>query len=183
MTDKRALAIAVSMVLGISLTAAPALAGEPSPVAGDPGPGRNCPGIVWGDGVYYDSVFDPTDPLLAGGATRVSFYFWVGDLATDLPTASCRPARYTVAFLPTDATGVVVSNAPVHTQTWRGDGTTYEFVTAQYFAVDPPAGLCVYATSQIGPNVIHYAPSGADAGTCLWLQLDPESNPGRSFRG
>ena len=78
---------------------------------------------------------------------------------------------------------MVISDTPVFSQTWKGDGTTNAYVSTHYFTADPPAGLCVYATSQIGSHVTHYAPSDDPLDPCLWLELDPSSNPGRSFRG
>ncbi len=185
---RRIIGLAVSVALGLSLTVTPAIAhGAPvgPPLAHHPGLGHDCPGIVWGDGVYYDQYWPPPfpDDKLTGSTTYVNFYIHVGDLATDTPTASCRQAWYTIAVLPTDAAGEVLSNRPIFSRTWKGDGLTYEYTAEHYFRVRPPAGLCVYATSQIGSNVIHYAPSDDPTARCMWLQLDPPSNPGRTFRG
>lgn len=185
---RRIVAIAVGVALGLSLIAGPALAGdEPigAPSADNPGLGHSCPGIVFGDGVYFDQFWPPPfpDDNLTGSTTYAYFRIEVGDLATNEATASCRQAWYTIAFLPTDAAGIVVSHVPVFLLTWKGNGTTNAYTASRYFAVDPPAGLCVYATSQIGSNVIHYAPSDDPTARCMWLQLDPESSPGRTFRG
>jgi hypothetical protein len=173
------LTIAASLALWASLLVTPAVAGNPAASSAG-GPGRDCPGIVWGDGIYYDAAVDPDLPA---GASRVWFYMWVGDLASgsDTPTASCHQSWYTIVFLPTDAGGNVLSAVPVFSQTWKGDGKTNEYVAEHAFTTTKPAGLCVFATSRIGSNVIHYAPSGVNA--CMYLQLDPDSSPGRTFRG
>ena len=187
----RIIAIVAGAALGLYLTAAPALAadrGVAAPSATNPGLGHDCPGIVFGDGVYYDGSWPPLaefppDPNLTGSTTFARFRIEVGDLATDLATASCRQAWYTIAFLPTDAAGTVLSDIPAFRLIWKGDGVTNDYTATHYFTTDPPQGLCVYATSQVGANVIHYAPSDDPSVRCAWLDLNPSSNPGRGFRG
>ena len=138
-------------------------------------PGLDCPSIVEGDGAYLFHKFEPEGIFFA--TPHVSWFFV-------LSAPSCRSSAYTLSFLPTDAAGKVLSNRPAISERWRGDGVTTQFSVDAYLpATGYPAGLCVYATSQIGANVIHYAPSGDPATTCVWLELDPSSSGGQSFRG
>lgn len=168
---KRTLLSVVAAATLIAGLAAPATASTTaSTSATQTGLGQNCPSIVDGDGAYVYQAFGLAAPT-------VSFYF-------DLSAASCKSTDYTISFLPTDGAGTVISSTPVFSQSWRGDGVaTMYTATNEFPTVGYPAGLCVFATATKGGNVLHYAPSGDPATTCVWLELDPTSSGGQPFRG
>jgi hypothetical protein len=111
---------------------------------------------------------------------EVAFTIYLGDLATNLPMASCSSSTYTITVQPTDAGGAVLAGAPILSQTWKGDNKSTSFSLPLTAMPGAPAGVCISATIYQGSWRTDYAP--ADGSGCRLYILDGGAG-GSGFRG